>query len=227
MSWQNRLCIEGYDSFLCPHAPFEIARREPESDKIVIAHHADGGAKMVMVAPDEKATGADDIGPTRVALSPGTGAIEDVLALVEPAPFRKGWLLVSAHFTTEWPLGVVLCSTPIEAAWPFEMTMPGLLPDEVVYAQGPFQGTGPDPDSLVPEGASKSDEGVLAVELGDARFVEITYVHDDLRWRQRRYWRVLPEATYLVTAQSTSPNAERIFAAGDLVTTGLRYRKPG
>lgn len=225
MSWQNRLWVEGYDSRLVPRAPFEIGRLSSERDRIVFVHSDPAGPKRLMVAPDEGATDASTAGPTGMALGPGTSSPDDVLALIEDIPFQRGWSLASRYFYLEWPRELTVWSTPTEVSWPFEMTIRGDELDEMIYVQGPFRGTGPEPAQLVGGGMSSAGSGELRAGPQPIQWIELAYEHAGEPWRQRRCWVRLQEGTFLVTSQARLRNGPRLFELADRVSSSLRYRE--
>lgn len=222
MSWQNRLWVEGYDARLVPRVPCEIAR-QPGSDRIVFVHHAPGGAKKLLVAPDETTTDPATSRGSGVSLAPGTEQPSDVLALIESSSFDRGWRLMSARFAIAWPAALTVWSTPDEVAWPFELTMPGGPPDEMIYVQGSF--ANPPPESaLVGAGMQIVGRGSSSPTMS---WIDLAYTLDGTPWIQRRAFVVSAGTTFLITAQASTARAPTLFALAEEIGASLWARALG
>lgn len=219
---RRTVCVEGYDSRLCPRAPFQVGRL-PGGDRMVFVRHLADGRKMVMVAPDETAKSAKAATRSKVELGPDTASTDEVLASIGEQRFTRGWQLTTDDYRGAMPPGVVLWSTADDVAWPFELTLASGSSDQMIYVQGPMpKRRAPKPKDLLADGMRTAGKGSLKTKSGSIRWVDFAYEHGGATWTQRRYWVPLGRGVLLVTAQAAGETTMAMLQTADEFVSSLR-----
>ncbi len=196
---------------------------------MVVVHNPPEGTRSLIAAP---ALGDEDPESMRVGFGRDTETVADVLAFTETTSFTAGWRLVANTFDRsgggyelDLPAEWTVWSTPRRVDWCFEMTPPGDgPPDAMLYVQWPLAlDRAPALERLVGVGMDEVQRGTVEGRGGPCRFIELSYEHDGVEWRQRRYLVPVGDGCRLLaTVQGLA--SEPRFEAADAIVASLRER---
>jgi hypothetical protein len=227
MTEYARAWVAGYGSKLVPRTPFECARLG-DTERVVLAHHAETGVMQVMVAPDGKSAAGN-----RVALGPNTTSMSDVLAFVEEdesGRFEAAWRIATREYECAWPPGFTLWSTDLGVDWAFELAPSDATSDgdAMIYVRGPWRGEAPPAlEAFIGDGMRDAGRYRIETARGPCEAIDLAYRHDEIEWWQGRCLAPLDGgATLLVTAQAPRTAAAPVRAAMEALAQGLRVRSP-
>lgn len=148
------------------------------------------------------------------ATTPGASPLGGLQLRADPAVGQLSWRLVHAGVSCQWPDGTTVVAGPPLGPWKANMLR--LHPDSAtIHIQGPLAA---DPDGVpLPGDLVPSDHEVVDMDYDsatDQMWLDVSYVHDGVTWRQRHQYAPLDERQImLVRAQAPDGQEARAWEA--------------
>ena len=193
--------VIGFGCTLLPRAPYRFEQRTDGGPALEIGH----GERSVVL----RLRG----GARAFTLGSGVAEVGDVVD-VSDGPAHDYWRIETSVYSMRWPAGYVLASSP-DGASMFDLLGPD---DALMYLQGPF------PLERLPSFERVAAPGQQIVATGvksGVPFVELSYEHDGIPWRQRHYRIEHGNTAVMLTTQAPLANASAAQAASELLIGSL------
>jgi hypothetical protein len=192
--------LSGFGWTLLPHAPFRFERVPHRPELLLVETNVQGvpkRAKLDFSRPNPA-----------IELNQGTDGLEEILDFTE-GPMCDHWRIETTVYSIRWPEGFAVQSQQEPPG--FDLLGPN---GTLIFLQGPF-----DPRNLPPP-AEMVGEGQSVHQLG-RNWVELSYLHDGVPWRQTHRLVAFGQDVVVVTSQAPAKWNTLVSAAAVNVSESL------
>jgi len=194
--------VAGYGLVVTPYAPYRL-RCGPCGDNVLEVEH---GTRYARITAGK--------GGYTGRIAEGTGSLFEVVD-IQAGPDAADWMIETTGYRCLLPKDYWLCSTSSTVSL-FDLFGPR---DELLYFQSPHRL--PPVSELVAPGQKVEDAGVD----GDVGWIELSYSHDGVAYRQRHDVLARQPGNLALTVQAPAAAFESARETGVMVAGSLEYTR--